>query len=50
MSSVDLNNLSIEDLRKIEKTKKLNSKKSLKSIKATRKLIDEIMGIESKEQ
>ena len=49
MSSVDLNNLSIEDLKKIEKGKKTKLKKEFNEYKQQQekqKLVHEIMGIE----
>ena len=49
MSSVDLNNLSVEDLKKIEKGKKTKLKKEFNEYKQQQekqKLVHEIMGIE----
>ena len=49
MSSVDLNNLSIEDLKKIKKGKKTKLKKEFNEYKQQhekQKLVHEIMGIE----
>ena len=49
MSSVDLNNLSIEDLNKIEKGKKTKLKKEFNEYKQQQekqKLVHETMGIE----
>ena len=49
MSSVDLDNLSVEDLKKIKKVKKLHWKKEFNEYKQQQekqKLVHEIMGIE----
>lgn len=53
MVSIDLNNLSIKDLKKIKKDKKTKLKKECneyKKQKENQKLVHEIMGIESKEK
>ena len=53
MVSIDLNNLSIEDLKKIKKDKKTKLKKECNEYKKQQekqKLVHEIMGIESKEK
>ena len=49
MSSVDLNNLSIEDLKKIKKDKRSKLKEEFNEYKQQQekqKLIDEIIGVE----